>query len=240
MYLNAEVYTGTPRYTEAITYCNKVINAGYTLHGNYKELMLADNHLNTDEFIFVIAYDGTYTQNWGGTTYLTHGPAAVPGSVSGTSGNWGGLRGELAEQGVVFDMMFASLMFNNVHGGFDTGFFGAGPLGLAVTLDMEQLCDIEGGKLLFDWEFSHWLNGRFGAAPLDPSHQLSDREGHSRKSGVVMKQGSHRERNPQKGNRQRPPASSQVMPAVSPATRCSPAARRAAAFAASCERKVSE
>jgi hypothetical protein len=92
MYLNANVYTGTPRYTDAITYCNKIIAAGYTLHSNYRELMLADNNLNTDEFIFVIAYDGTSTQNWGGTTYLTHGPAAVPGSVSGTSGNWGGLR----------------------------------------------------------------------------------------------------------------------------------------------------
>jgi starch-binding outer membrane protein, SusD/RagB family len=91
MYLNAQIYTGTAKYTEAITYCNK-IRAAYTLHPDYRELMLADNHLNTDEFIFSIAYDGTYTQNWGGTTYLTHGPAAVPGSISGTSGNWGGLR----------------------------------------------------------------------------------------------------------------------------------------------------
>ncbi|MGB8191443.1 MAG: RagB/SusD family nutrient uptake outer membrane protein [Chitinophagaceae bacterium] len=91
MYLNAQVYTGTERYADAITYCKKII-PGYTLHSNYRELMLADNHLNTNEFIFVITYDGTYTQNWGGTTYLTHGPAAVPGSISGTSGNWGGLR----------------------------------------------------------------------------------------------------------------------------------------------------
>ncbi len=91
LYLNAEVYTGTQRYTDAITYCNKIMGT-YTLHSNYRELMLADNNLNTDEFIFTINYDGTYTQNWGGTTYLTHGPAAVPGSISGTSGNWGGLR----------------------------------------------------------------------------------------------------------------------------------------------------
>lgn len=92
MYLNAQVYTGTARWSDAITYCNKIISAGYTLHPNYRELMLADNNLNTDEFIFVIEYDGTYTRNWGGTTYLTHGPAGVPGSVSGTSGNWSGLR----------------------------------------------------------------------------------------------------------------------------------------------------
>ena len=73
MYLNAEIYTSTARYTDAITYCNKVISAGYTLHPRYKELMLADNHLNTNEFIWTINYDGTYTQNWGGTTQLPAG-----------------------------------------------------------------------------------------------------------------------------------------------------------------------
>jgi len=92
MYLNAQVYTGTARYTDAITYCNKIINAGYTLHPKYDELMLADNHLNTDEFIFTIRYDGTQTQNYGGTTTLTHGPAGVPGDISGTNGNWNCIR----------------------------------------------------------------------------------------------------------------------------------------------------
>ncbi len=91
MYLNAGVYTGTARYTDAITYCNKLTSV-YTLHPDYTQLMLADNNLNTDEFIFTINYDGTYTQNWGGTTYMVHGPADVPAGVSGTSGDWGGLR----------------------------------------------------------------------------------------------------------------------------------------------------
>jgi hypothetical protein len=92
IYLNAQVYTGTQRYTDAITYSKKVIDAGYSLHPNYKELMLADNNLNTDEFIFTINYDGTFTQNWGGTTTLVHGPAGVTGDSSGTSGNWGCIR----------------------------------------------------------------------------------------------------------------------------------------------------
>jgi hypothetical protein len=92
IYLNAEVYTGTARYTDAITYCNKVINAGYTLHNDYTQLMLADNNLNKDEFIFTINYDGTYTQNYGGTTYLIHGPAGVPSAKSGSNGSWNGLR----------------------------------------------------------------------------------------------------------------------------------------------------
>ncbi len=92
LYLNAEIYTGTARYTDAITYCNKVINAGYSLHPKYPELVLADDNLNTDEFIATINYDGTYTQTYGGTTYLAHGPAGIPGTISGTNGSWGGLR----------------------------------------------------------------------------------------------------------------------------------------------------
>lgn len=92
VYLNAQVYTGTPKYTEAITYCNKIIGAGYTIHPKYKELMLADNHLNTDEFIFTIRYDGMRTQNWGGTTTLAHGPAGVSADSSGTNGTWNCIR----------------------------------------------------------------------------------------------------------------------------------------------------
>jgi starch-binding outer membrane protein, SusD/RagB family len=92
LYLNAEVYTGTARYNDAITYCKKIIGAGYSLHPKYKELMLADNNLNTDEFIWTINYDGTYTQNWGGTTTLAHGPAGVSADSSGTSGNWNCIR----------------------------------------------------------------------------------------------------------------------------------------------------
>lgn len=92
LYLNAAVYTGTARYTDAITYCNKVTAAGYTLHPKYKELMLADNNLNTDEFIWTAPYDGIATQTYGGTTFLIHGPAAVPGDTSGCSGTWGCMR----------------------------------------------------------------------------------------------------------------------------------------------------
>lgn len=101
MYLNAEVYTGSPRYTDAITYSKQVISAGYTLHPKYKELMLADNNLNTDEFILTINFDGQNSQNYGGTTLLTHGPSAdnTNSSIaqaykdsSGTNGTWRCIR----------------------------------------------------------------------------------------------------------------------------------------------------
>jgi hypothetical protein len=94
IYLNAEIYTGTAHYADALTYSQKVIDAGYSLISDYRWLMLADNNLNTDEFILTINYDGVKSQSFGGTTFLTHAPngGSMPGSITGVSGGWGGLR----------------------------------------------------------------------------------------------------------------------------------------------------
>ena len=91
MYLNAEVYTSEARYTDAITYCNKIINAGYSLESHYKWLMLGDNNLNTNEFIFTINYNNT-NQTWVGTNFMTLGAAGVPASVNGVSDSWNEFR----------------------------------------------------------------------------------------------------------------------------------------------------
>ncbi len=94
LYLNAGVYAGTPKFDSAIIYSSKVIAAGYSLIPNYTQLFLADNNLNTSEFIFTVNYDGVKTQNYGGTTFLTHSP--VGGSMSaaafGIGGGWSGNR----------------------------------------------------------------------------------------------------------------------------------------------------
>jgi starch-binding outer membrane protein, SusD/RagB family len=95
IYLNAEVYSGTARYSDAITYANKVINAGYTLLPKYQNLFLADNNLNNTEQILSINYDGQNTQNYGGTTFIIN--AAIGGSMSPSNygvpgGGWGGNR----------------------------------------------------------------------------------------------------------------------------------------------------
>lgn len=94
LYLNAEVYMGAAKYTDAITYSKKVIDAGYSLISDYTWLMLADNHQNTSEFIFTINYDGLHTQGYGGTTFLTHAPVggSMPASSFGIAGGWAGLR----------------------------------------------------------------------------------------------------------------------------------------------------
>lgn len=93
MYLNAEVYIGQPRYSDCISYCNKVLNAGYTLQSKYTDLFLADNQLS-NEVIFPITSDGKFTQSYGVTTFLVHGP--VGGKMKplefGISGGWGGYR----------------------------------------------------------------------------------------------------------------------------------------------------
>lgn len=70
VYLNAEVYTGTQHYAEAAEYAEKVIAAGYKLHGKYRELFGADNHKYTDEIILSIVDDGQNAQNFSSATFL--------------------------------------------------------------------------------------------------------------------------------------------------------------------------
>jgi hypothetical protein len=94
IYLNAEVYTGVPKYSEAIAVLNKVINSSYTLSTEYLHNFVANNH-TSPEMIFPITYDGLHTQSYGGMVYLIH--AAIGGSmpandIFGVGGGWGGLR----------------------------------------------------------------------------------------------------------------------------------------------------
>jgi len=97
IYMNAEVYTGTSRYTDAITQLNKVISAGYNVPNvPYAYSFQADNNRNgaEDGFIWTINFDGLNTQTFGGTTYLTHAPVGgnMDPSVFGINGGWGGIR----------------------------------------------------------------------------------------------------------------------------------------------------
>lgn len=98
IYLNSEVYTGTPRYAEVIDYTSRVINAGYTVDTSapYRNLFLADNDSNgsQNEFIWTLNFDGLRTQTFGGTTFLTHAP--VGGDMNpdefGINAGWFGIR----------------------------------------------------------------------------------------------------------------------------------------------------
>ncbi len=57
MYLNAEVYTGTPAWDKCIQECNDIINSGaYMLEPNYRDNFKTDNE-GSRENIFVVPYD---------------------------------------------------------------------------------------------------------------------------------------------------------------------------------------
>jgi len=96
LYLNAEVYIGTPKYSECITYCNKVIAIpGYALNSNYRNLFLADNNVTSaNEFIFAVNFDGNKSRTWGGTTFLVHAPivGSMQAADHGVDFGWGGIR----------------------------------------------------------------------------------------------------------------------------------------------------
>lgn len=96
LYLNAGVYTGTDRYADASAYAAKTIAGGYTLLGNYDNLFLADNNSNgaQNENILTINYDGSKTQGYGGTTFLTHAACggSIPTADFGVDAQWAGIR----------------------------------------------------------------------------------------------------------------------------------------------------
>ena len=93
VYLNAESYGLTPRYSEARIAAEAVIAGPFALDDVYQEIFLADNDLSP-EIIFPVIQDGINTQTWGGMTFLTH--ATCGGSMNsndyGHNGCWWGLR----------------------------------------------------------------------------------------------------------------------------------------------------
>jgi starch-binding outer membrane protein, SusD/RagB family len=90
------VYTGTPKYTEALTYAKKVIAGGYTLLPGYGKVFMADNDKAKNEFIFSINCDGLKTQSYGNTTFFVHAPCGDEGSEYGVGGGWYGYRATAA------------------------------------------------------------------------------------------------------------------------------------------------
>lgn len=102
LYLNAEVYTGTPMYDKCAEHCKAIIALGTnTLADEYKYLFCATNDKyvgNGKEIIFAIPQDANNMQTYGGTTYLTAGAyfGCVPDEVKtelGAGGQeWGGVK----------------------------------------------------------------------------------------------------------------------------------------------------
>jgi hypothetical protein len=103
LYLNAEVYTGTARYTDALTYVNKVLaDAQYSLAPNYVSVFSGDNN-NSPEIIYTLIADAVVSQSYGNATYIVNGSLnneTVNPNLFGAKDGWGGHRATKAWYGL--------------------------------------------------------------------------------------------------------------------------------------------
>ncbi len=135
MYLNAEVYIGTPKYNECLTQCSNIIAGGYTLNTNYLNNFKADNH-TSPEMIFTLQSDGVKTQNYGATTVIINGQVGSiesNGSEFGVGGWGGALR--LRKQ---FVQKFDGNQFSNDARKTFTDNNGGRPIDIAVITNAAQ------------------------------------------------------------------------------------------------------
>ena len=91
LYLNAETYVGENHYTDCITYCKKVIGAGYQLEENYGDMFKADND-HSKEMIMPCRYEGEETMTWGGMTALLCWGSSEFQEETNAKGAWQGVR----------------------------------------------------------------------------------------------------------------------------------------------------
>ena len=113
LYLNAEVYTGTPQWEKVKTYTDKVINSGkYQLATNYRQNFAADNDgYSNPEMIFAWAQDGINIQGYVGTTFIIESSSDATylraedfhGLTSNT--NWNGNRARVNFLNVMVDTL---------------------------------------------------------------------------------------------------------------------------------------
>ena len=101
LYLNAQVYTGTAKWSECAAILKDLMDDGYSLHTEsagtypaYQELFLADNDRCSEEIIFAIQQDGLNTKSYGVTNYIIFASTGGDMDVTkvGISSGWGGLR----------------------------------------------------------------------------------------------------------------------------------------------------
>lgn len=112
LYLNAEVYTGTPQWNNCKLYCDSVIGSGYSLATNYRQNFSADNDgYHNPEMIFAWEQDGVNTQGYVGTTFLIESSSDsryiraedFHGLTSNT--NWNGNRSRVNFMNVLVDTL---------------------------------------------------------------------------------------------------------------------------------------
>jgi porin len=76
------------------------------------------------------------------------------------TGDWGGVRKELADKGITLDIDYTQILQGNAHGGAqtDNGFRASGSADVTLKLDTGKMGLWPGGQFLFNAE-PHWGNG---------------------------------------------------------------------------------
>lgn len=100
MYLNSEVYTGVPRWSEAKQVCEDIFNMGYALCPAYAALFRGDNGQNAQvrgEFLWAVDYNADKIESYGGTSYILSASLASTDITdtsrpNGQRNGWAGLR----------------------------------------------------------------------------------------------------------------------------------------------------
>lgn len=140
LYLNAEVYTGTPKYDAAATYIKKVIDeGGYSLDPNFVHVFSGDNN-TSPEIIFPLIADALVSQSYGNTTYIVNGnlnSATMTLSDYGATDGWGGHRATKAWYGL----------------------FANSASGLAASSDTRAHLFWTGGHTFEMTDYKTWING---------------------------------------------------------------------------------
>ncbi len=119
LYLNAEVFSGTPRWADCQTRCENIIRRhqgggfkGSGLANEYLYLFCKDNkqympggaNKAENEILFGISFDADMTQSYGGPTFIVAGTVTnshyVPRQNYGCSGEWSCIKGiqQMAER----------------------------------------------------------------------------------------------------------------------------------------------
>jgi len=92
VYLNAEVYTGTPQWEKCIEACQEVIDSGnFILEPDQKNVFITENQ-NSKEIIFALAIDQNYTTEW--NTFDIHMQTLQPANQATydlEQSPWGGM-----------------------------------------------------------------------------------------------------------------------------------------------------
>ena len=107
LYINAEVYIGTPKYTESLSAIEKVINSGnYKLADSFVSVFSGDNN-TSPEIIFPLIADAVTSQSYGNTTYIVNGCSnseTMTLADYGLTDGWAGHRATKAWYGLFGDL----------------------------------------------------------------------------------------------------------------------------------------